>query len=191
MKELICLYPEAVPTQFIDYVNELAEKLQPVDAFIGKDVLNRKIDSEYRKSEVRWMLIEMQEHFTIKDTILYYAKQANRNYFGFDIDYVQDIQHTTYKADEQGNGKYDWHIDTFWNGPTAFDRKVSLTIQLSDSSDYEGGDFEIEGHYPDTNMLRQKGTVIVFPSFLRHRVTPITRGIRKSLVSWVEGPKFR
>jgi PKHD-type hydroxylase len=73
------------------------------------------------------------------------------------------------------------------------DRKLSLIIQLTDPSEYEGGDFQFDSDIPqpDPAEIKQRGTVIVFPSFLRHRVTPVTSGVRRSLVSWVEGPKFR
>jgi len=193
MRELMCLYPGAVPAEFVDYVNGLAEKIAPQDGVLGESTEKGRVDLQYRKSEIRWLPIEIQQHFTIVDSLWYYARQANRNLFGFDVDYIQDIQHTTYKADVNGNGKYDWHHDTFWAGPNAYDRKISITIQLSDPSEYEGGHFEIDPQYqqPDPELLRQKGTVLVFPSFLRHRVTPVTKGVRKSLVSWVEGPKFR
>jgi PKHD-type hydroxylase len=73
------------------------------------------------------------------------------------------------------------------------DRKLSITIQLSDSDDYEGGNFILDRQYqqPDSKDLRTKGTILVFPSPIKHKVTPVTKGIRKSLVAWVEGPKWR
>ena len=73
------------------------------------------------------------------------------------------------------------------------DRKLSVTIQLSDSNDYEGGDFVFDQEYqsPDPKALRKKGTILVFPSPIRHAVKPVTKGTRKSLVAWVEGPKWK
>lgn len=146
-------------------------------------------NSEYRSSEIRW--IPTGVNVNITDMLWNYAKTANRNAFGFDINYLNDIQYTKYTAAE--NGKYDWHCDTFWCNPTTFDRKLSIVIQLSNPLDYEGGDFEIDPQYaqPDANEIRTQGTVLVFPSFVRHRVTPVTKGVRRSLVSWIEGPKFR
>ena len=74
-------------------------------------------------------------------------------------------------------------------------RKLSMTIQLSDPDDYEGGDFVFNvnqiGQSPDREQLRKKGTVLVFPSFIMHGVKPVTKGTRKSLVSWIEGPTWR
>ena len=144
-----------------------------------------------RSSEIRWINpYDAQSRF-ITDMLWYYANEANRNAFGFDINYLPDIQYTKYTAEQ--NGKYDWHCDTFWANPTAYDRKISIVIQLSDSRDYEGGDFEFDPQHPQlpADQIRTKGSVIVFPSFLTHRVTPVTKGERRSLVSWIQGPKFR
>ena len=73
-------------------------------------------------------------------------------------------------------------------------RKLSMVIQLSDPKDYEGGILEIHAneHYPPPpDELKRRGTIVVFPSFLRHRVIPVTKGVRYSLVAWIEGPHFR
>ena len=108
-----------------------------------------------------------------------------------DINQINDIQLTKYT--DKNQGKYDWHVDTFWANPTMCDRKLSIVIQLSDSDDYVGGDFKFENEHPQPSVddIRQKGSVIVFPSFIKHCVTPVTKGTRHSLVSWIEGPKFR
>jgi PKHD-type hydroxylase len=65
-----------------------------------------------------------------------------------------------------------------------------MTVQLSDPSEYEGGLFKIENQEIPL-WYREKGTVMVFPSYLRHRVEPVTRGVRRSLVAWFEGPRWR
>ena len=118
------------------------------------------------------------------------ASKTNKHVFGFDIESVDDIQYGEYNK----NGKYDWHVDTNWTNPdSVYHRKISIVIQLSDSNEYEGGDFEIDDmDWGDwTKGVREKGTIIVFPSFLRHRVTPITKGTRKSLIAWIDGVAFR
>ena len=105
------------------------------------------------------------------------------------LENICDIQFTEYHANKGGH--YDWHIDVNWNGNEARDRKLSVTVQLSDTSEYEGGGFEfIECQTPDASS-RLKGTVLVFPSYLQHRVLPITSGTRKSLVAWFEGPRWQ
>lgn len=169
-----------------DIITE-CEYYQPQNANLGFDGENK--DNQVRRSEVRWIDRKDKNSRFIADLIWDYAEEANRDAFGFDISMIRDIQYTTYKA--QDLGKYDWHFDTFWANPRTTDRKISIIIQLSDPNDYEGGDFEIDPQYVQPEDIRQKGTVFVFPSFIRHRVTEVTKGTRKSLVSWIEGPKFK
>lgn len=116
----------------------------------------------------------------------HYTFQANRQLFGFDLDGNINAQFTQYDSAESGH--YDWHIDCFSNNHFAYDRKLSAILALSDPSEYAGGELHV-GH--DTVLRPEKGTIIVFPSFLYHKVSPVTEGIRHTLVSWADGPKFR
>ena len=89
---------------------------------------------------------------------------------------------------------YDWHSDTSWNPAVPF-RKLSVTVNLSNPKDYAGGNFEMKNVQGQElkmpiGQIRKQGTVIVFPSFLKHRVTEVTRGTRYSLVQWLNGPDF-
>jgi len=166
---------------------EECQKLQPMEANIGSDSNTNTVNTDVRRSEVRWA-----GHIEWLNKLVYdFATRANRQAFGFDISYLQDIQYTIYKGTDEGY--YDWHHDTFWGGHTAFDRKLSLIIQLSDPSEYEGGKFLLADEYeqPDPRALAQRGTVFCFPSPVRHTVKPVTSGVRKSLVAWIEGPKFK
>ena len=85
---------------------------------------------------------------------------------------------------------YDWHYDVNWKGESAYDRKLSICVQLCNPSEYEGGNFEFD-EVKTTADFRSKGTVLVFPSYLRHRVLPVTSGIRRSLVAWFVGPRWK
>jgi len=169
-------------------INNLVTECEQYDiqnATIGNDGSTN--NDNYRNSDIRWI-----GSGSLASTLLWdYAKEANRNAFGFDIDYLKDIQYTTYNATD--NGKYDWHHDTFWGNPSRYDRKISVVIQLSDPEEYEGGEFEFDSQYeqPNKELLMKRGTVIAFPSFIPHRVTELTSGVRKSLVGWIEGPKFK
>lgn len=171
----------------VNNIIEVCEKFPEENAKVGDDsTVQGRADEAVRRSHVHW----------VRDRGMYelcwdYAMQANRNAFGFQISCVGDVQYTKYYGND--NGKYDWHFDTFWQSPDAFHRKLSVTIQLSDSSDYEGGDFQYDPQYPspDPQLLRKKGTIFIFPSYISHRVTEVTKGTRKSLVSWIEGPRFR
>jgi len=118
------------------------------------------------------------------------AHTVNKHSFGFEIESPPTIQYTVYKKGDH----YDWHMDTHWaNQESLYDRKISIIIQLTDYEDYNGGELELDVSSWDgtKEFCKQKGSILVFPSFLRHRVTPVTKGTRKSLVAWVEGRCFR
>jgi PKHD-type hydroxylase len=84
---------------------------------------------------------------------------------------------------------YDWHIDV-GEGKSA-SRKLGFSVQLSASSEYDGGDLEFRTVTADREAFRRKGMMLVFPTFWLHRVTPMTRGTRHVIVGWVHGPSFR
>ncbi len=117
-----------------------------------------------------------------------YILGANRSAFGVDLSGFIEAQFTVYEGDE--NGCYDWHTDSYeLPCDIAFNRKLSCVIALSDPADYEGGEFYL-GYRSDPFKF-SKGDVIVFPSFQLHKVAPVTRGTRYTLVSWAEGPHWR
>ena len=118
------------------------------------------------------------------------ADLVNDNFFGFDLAGYEFFQYSTYEGDKAG--RYDWHVDCLTgsvdqrNG--GLHRKLSMTLLLDDG--FEGGDFEINlGKSEKVDVL--KGRAIFFPAFVPHRVTPVTVGIRRSLVIWLLGKKFR
>jgi predicted 2-oxoglutarate/Fe(II)-dependent dioxygenase YbiX len=84
---------------------------------------------------------------------------------------------------------YDWHVDV-GRGSSA-SRKLGFTVQLSASSEYEGGDLEFHSLVSDREGFRRKGMMLVFPAYWVHRVTPTTKGTRQVIVGWVHGPSFR
>ncbi len=167
----------------------------PHQATIGHGNGSSKVNNDIRRSQVRWLKrsdSDFYEMFTELDTLI---QAANASAFGFDLSGFREIQFTEYHASEAG--KYDWHHDTKWCAPTPMRRKLSLVLQLSDPSDYEGGVLELKKtannctEVPNPEKILKQGTVIVFPSFLEHRVSTVTAGNRYSLVTWVEGPHFR
>ena len=105
----------------------------------------------------------------------------------FDIPSILDtVQYTQYY---ENGGHYDWHTD---NGPYPFNtRKISITVQLSDPNEYDGGDLELWNGGNIKTVFRGRGATILFPSFIMHRVTPVTQGLRKSLVLWVGGEHYK
>ena len=141
--------------------------------------------SEYRISDISW-INETEETAWIYEKIANYAKIANKEMWNFDIwDYQDLLQFTKYYGD---GGHYDWHVDL---GPGISNRKLSCVLQLSSPEEYEGGVLQMN---PGGNIIEVPqglGTICFFPSFLLHRVTPLTSGIRKSLVTWLCGANFR
>lgn len=114
-----------------------------------------------------------------------YIAQANQ-YYNFDLNgFYEPLQLAEY-----GKGDFfDWHLD--FGAGTSSIRKLSLSIQLSNPQDYEGGDLEFRINNKVVKAPRTPGTAIIFPSFIMHRVTEITKGHRRSIVGWVAGPPYR
>jgi PKHD-type hydroxylase len=124
----------------------------------------------------------------IKNLLWEYILKVNNKSFKINVEKKSEVQFTEYCYED--NGHYDWHQDVNWNGQTDIDRKISITVQLSNENEYDGGNFEFDELETNTNF-KLKGTIIIFPSYLRHRVTPVTSGVRKSLVAWFSGPQWR
>jgi PKHD-type hydroxylase len=127
-----------------------------------------------------------------KEMCLHYTWAANKHVFGFNLfpneNYRNfNAQFTEYNAEEKGH--FDWHMDTYIHGSSRSNRKLTLICSLSDPKDYEGGGLDIG--YGDVPPLRlSKGSIVVFPSYMLHRIRPVTVGRRNSFVSWVEGPEW-
>jgi len=168
-----------------DEIISIGDKLAKVDATIKNDK-NNNVDKNIRNSQVSWLPVNKKTAW-IYEWI--WASVKNTNNWKIDIrGFYESIQYTVYDS-AVGMPHYDWHTDT---GPNMNYRKISLTIQLSNTDEYSGGGFDLErGGMLDTPKYREKGHAIMFPSILRHRVLPITSGIRKSLVVWIAGPHIR
>ena len=140
---------------------------------------------DYRSSDISHIEYNDQTRF-IYEKFGHATNSANK-IWDFDISgMLENIQYTRYKGDEAG--KYAAHIDL---GKKVSHRKISIILQLSDPSEYEGGDFLIWVGKDPIVLPKEKGTVICFPSYILHEVKPITKGVRESLVCWVSGPPFR
>lgn len=167
----------------IEKIKTLGKALPAQKATVVAD--KESITSDYRESEISWMPDD-STHRWIYDRISTAVKEANSSMWNYDIfGYDDSLQFTTYHA--TNNGHYDWHADF---GPTISNRKLSVVVQLSDPSEYEGGELQLQNPNIIT-MNKKKGLVVVFSSFVLHRVTPVTKGTRQSLVAWVSGPNFR
>ena len=166
----------------IQQILNLWEEDKTIKATLSGD---QKYRDELRKSSVMF-IDNISEHQWIYQKLAGIAIKSNNDHYWFDLlGFHQELQLTRY-----GEGDFfDWHLD-FGKGEISA-RKLSLTVQLSDPDEYEGGDLQFMINEKIVNAPRQKGTIIVFPSFIIHRVTPITKGTRQSIVGWVSGPPYR
>ena len=143
------------------------------------------VDTKTRLSHISWIPFnKLPEMYSTLEQIMH---KTNNNHFGFEgMQITEQAQYTEYPA----GGFYDWHMDSDvvgMNEPPV--RKISMTCLLSHESEFEGGGLEL---MDQGKIARPKqGQAIFFASYIRHRVVPITSGVRKSLVMWFGGPSFK
>ena len=112
----------------------------------------------------------------------------NAQFFRLDLTgFGEPVQLTNY--DQSDHGMYGWHQD--YGGRVAPSRKLSIVLQLTDPSRYEGGNLQILTSGEPQNIRKQRGLITAFPSYTLHQVTPVTQGSRQSLVAWITGPAFK
>ena len=139
------------------------------------------IEEEYRKTDIVWLLQDDSTKWLYER--LYNAVIAlNKQYFNFEIDQLENLQYCIYREGHH----FKKHIDTI-SIPNLGQRKLTFILQLSDETEYEGGELRL--HVSDNPIVisKKKGTIAIFPSFIPHDVTSVTKGERKVLVSWVLG----
>jgi PKHD-type hydroxylase len=186
MKNIWEIWPAALGPAECDHIVERALLYPEQSATVGFGETVRANEG-YRSSVIRWLDVHGER--AIVDRLMHYVQSSNRTNFGVDIAAPYELQFTEYHG--VAAGKYDWHQDVWLDSPRAYDRKLSLVLQLSDPADYEGGAFEFFGLQQPGETFVGRGSLLIFPSFLQHRVLPVTSGLRRSLVSWVEGPRWR
>ena len=166
----------------INRINQYWDSTKSEQATVtGDEIYNEQL----RKSSVIGLPPD-GEHQWAFDRLGMLCLQCNQQRFNFDLrGFYENLQLAEY-----GEGDFfDWHLD-FGFGASSV-RKLSITVQLSKEDSYEGGDLQFMINQNIVNAPRKQGTVVVFPSFILHRVTPITKGKRRSIVGWVGGPPYR
>jgi PKHD-type hydroxylase len=173
-----------IDIEFIEqYVANNQNLLQKATIDTGK---NNPTDN-YRNTDIMW-LTDMNSLAPIYTKIIDRVKTINAEHFKYSINYVEPLQYSVYNATD--NGKYDMHNDTVLRNTSGNARKLSFSILLNDASEFEGGELEFYTARTPSSKKLDKGTIIVFPSFLMHGVTTVTKGSRRSLVGFVGGPNF-
>ena len=200
-----------IPSEMVDILVKDLKKYDKAikDSVVRDEVGNPALEETkgVRKSSNAWI----DGGNWVSGFVWYYIMKANRENFMYDIEGIDtnEIQYTEYQKGEY----YDWHIDdditrcmvndnvltsadnhgeniAILNGE--YIRKLSFSIQLSDPEDYEGGELEFNVNNEERFFApNKKGTIIIFDSRVRHRVCEVKSGVRKSLVGWVVGPRWK
>jgi len=159
-------------------------------ASVGGSPTNSKVARSIRSANI-FIIEPIKENYWIYEKVGKIISVANTTHFKYDITGItHGIQLIHYSADMDVKGHYDWHIDAGPGEPSH--RKISFTAQLSDPSEYDECDLMINNHGSIIKGTREQGSIHLFPSYMLHQVTPITRGERYALVIWVHGPsRFR
>ena len=170
------IFEKALPKEFCEYLIKSIDWNKSDTAKVDKN--NHEIDKNARITNIYWEELLSPIGCVIQS----YIVEANK-YWGYNIQRLEKVQMSQYGL----GGHYDWHMDS--KSPVNNEqRKLSISILLNDN--FEGGKLEIESN-KDENVLKYQGDIVVFPSFLQHRVLPVTAGTRYTAVSWAYGPTFR
>lgn len=190
MNGLWCYYLKKYSPARCEEIIKRTEKYDFKQAVVG---MTSTTSLDIRRSQNKFILSSDNEFRDIFDDLWLMAIEANQKFFNVHITDLPYIQIAKYE--DTNLGEYKTHTDVFWLNKEERHRKISCSIQLTNENNYDGGDFEFtelpDSDYPKAEDVRAQGTVLFFPSFITHRVTPVTRGTRYSLVAWFEGPKWR
>ena len=174
----------AFSEQELDWLQDKAKRAEQ-SARVGGGG-NGGVNSNVRRSQVSW-LGNTKDTAWVFERLADVVSKVNVAHFRFDLTgFGEQLQLTNYDQSEQG--MYGWHLDY---GTTGISRKLSMALQLTDPSEYEGGNLQMMTSGQPENVRKQRGLIAVFPSYTLHQVTPVTQGSRQSLVAWVSGPSFK
>lgn len=175
------LWEGAVPEDLCDLVLSKLDWAAAKKATVSDD---NNVNEELRKTDV---IFETAMNPLGCIARMYISTANRQGGWNFDVTGQENTQIARYRSEEKGF--YGWHMDS--SAPeNGAQRKFTSVILLNNASEFEGGLLEIEG-IDQQPALTKKGSIIVFPSFLPHRVTPVTKGVRYTAVTWAVGPAFR
>ena len=191
------LYPKnfeafvTVPNAFAPHELDILEDMIRTQTMTPGVVGNNETNKAIRDSRIRW-ISPYNEMPWVFDRISTIIKEVNDKFFGMELSHTESVQLTEYDAEYQGF--YGYHTDSRYGatGETRY-RKLSLSMQLTDPSLYEGGELLL---YPDNFnnpqvASRDRGTMTLFRSHIIHEVKPVTKGVRYSFVTWCHGPLWK
>ena len=166
----------------LDWLQGLAKKAEK-PAVVGRG--EGEIEDEIRRTKIRWLHLDPETQFVFTSVGLS-AQEANTINWNFDLTHTTDyIQLANYTS--EGEGHYGWHQD--FGADTI--RKLSYVLQLSRPDEYEGGELQLQCGSTIETIPKERGRITMFPSWVFHRVTPVTKGARQTLTTWLLGPELR
>lgn len=180
------IFTEVLDSKTCDEIIECAKKIKLNKATVTKEKIYKP---NFRKANICFIPKDNEDFSTVYKYLDNFFHDANSEFFGLNLIRMQNLQFSEYDSTYQGH--FDFHRDTIIESKSFYQRKLTLCVQLSDPLTYEGGNFELAYTMTDKEDLRKRGTIIIFPSLFYHRITPVTKGIRYSLVAWYEGPKWQ
>ena len=176
-------WEDAFTKEQLDWLQQKAKEATQ-EAQVG-GVYGGEVNDSIRRSELNW-LHKDPESAWVFEKLAHVIANLNTEYFGFDLTgFGEALQLTNYHEARQGN--YTWHQD-FGEG---ISRKLSIVLQLSDPSEYEGGELQLLNSGQPITIQKKRGFITVFPAWALHQVTPVVKGTRQTLVAWISGPSFK
>jgi PKHD-type hydroxylase len=167
----------------IQNIKNIAEKIPFEESGVVDAPKSRKV----RSASVSWIPPSQESEWLYKKLVDLVLLANSMNY-NFNLVGFESLQFTMYEASE--NDFYETHIDVFSEPQNYLNRKLSFSVQLSDPSEYEGGELLIEPLNEVVEAKKTKGSIIFFGSTERHQIKPVTKGVRYALVGWVSGPSL-
>ena len=180
--EPFCTFSDFFSDDEINNIINIGETEELLSGVVDVD----RLDITIRNASIAWISSINSDHFWLFRKLTDIIHMANKQFFNYNLEKIEALQYTVYN---QGCF-YDKHHDMMIRHPAHAVRKLSFTLQLIDEKEYDGGEL-IMCSESNRSMPRKKGTLIIFPSYTLHEVKKITRGTRKSLVGWIEGPPFK
>ena len=182
------LAPLEVPAVFTPLECQSIIATALAGSFADAGLVGGALSENTRRARIFWLDEEGESAWVFRRLLDTFA-EANRRHFDFRLEEFAEKMQLAWYGAEPG-GFFDWHVD-FGDGPTAARRKLTMVVQLSEQSAYEGGLLETNADGVVRAASRMIGSALLLPSFVLHRVSPVTVGERYSLTLWSHGPAFR